>query len=113
MNARVPKSYNQLPTREKEVIARLMEEECERIINEHEVQLFVQYTKLACFVLHNYFGLDEQELLSFIGDFRTVQRKYKNVPSATEMENLVNVEMDKIFKGGFPTKFVEELQRGK
>lgn len=113
MKANLPKSFLTLPPREKEVIARIMEEECTRMVDEQEVQLFVQYTKLACFVLHNYFGFGEQRLLSFIGDFKNVRRKHKNVATASELEELMNIEMDKIFKSGFPTDFVEDLQRGK
>lgn len=113
MKANVPKSFNSLPPREKEAIARFMEDESAKLMDEQEVRLFVQYTKVACSVLHDYFGFGEQRLLTFIGDFKNMRRKHRDASNAVELESELDSEMDKIFKGGFPTDFVEDLQRGK
>ncbi len=113
MKANVRKSFNSLPKKEQEILTDYMEEVCNQKIDEREVSLFVQYTKLACFILHNYLELDEQQITSFIGDFKAMRRKYRKVATATELEKLMDVEMAKIFKNGFPTDFVADLQRDK
>lgn len=112
MNVRRPKSYNNLPTREKQLIAKMMDEECEARMNEQEVNLFVQYMKSACVVLHDTRGFTEEDLLMFIGSFTNIRRKFRKLTSISELEATLDKEMERIFPGGFPTEFVERLQRG-
>ncbi len=112
MDVRIPKSYNNLPLREKQLIAKMMDEECEARINEQEVHLFVQYMKSACIVLHEYKGFTVDELMIFIGSFTNIRRKFRKLTSIAELEATLDKEMDRIFDGKFPTDFVERLQRG-
>ena len=112
MNVRLKRSFNSLPPREQDIIAEMMREECKRIMDEEEVNLFVQYMKSACVVLHDTKGFTEEELLMFIGSFTNIRRKFRKLTSIPELEATLDKEMDRIFPGGFPTEFVERLQRG-
>ena len=58
MKANLPKSYLNLPKREKEAIDDLVASEVDRMLTEEEVVLFAQYTKMMCIVLHDYFGFE-------------------------------------------------------
>lgn len=112
MKARLPKSYLDLPKREKEVIDNLVKSEVDRALTEEEVVLFTQYTKMMCIVLHDYFGFGESRLHCVIGNFKTLKRKYKNISTAQEVNAVLDKEMERIFrKNKFPEDYVERLQR--
>ena len=112
MKARIPKSYTNLPKREKKAIDNLVESEINRILSEEEVVLFTQYTKMLCIVLHDYFGFGEDRLCRVIGCFRMLHRKFRKVKTASEVNSALDKEMERIFKkNGFPQNYVENLQR--
>ena len=112
MKAHLPKSYLNLPKREKEVIDNLVKSEVDRALTEEEVVLFTQYTKMMCIVLHDYFGFGESRLHCAIGNFKTLKRKYKNINTAEEVNCVLDKEMERIFrKNKFPEDYVERLQR--
>lgn len=112
MKARLPKSYLDLPKREKEAIDNLVKDEINRMLDEEEVVLFSQYTKMMCIVLHDYFGFGENRLHCVLGNFKTLKRKYRNVSTAQEVEPILDKEMARIFKKNkFPKDFVEGLQK--
>ena len=112
MKAYIPKSYLNLPKREKDAIDNLVASEVDRMLNEEEVVLFAQYTKMMCIVLHDYFGFGESRLRCVMGNFKTLRRRYKNVSTAQEINPILDKEMERIFKKGkFPQEYVERLQR--
>jgi hypothetical protein len=112
MKARIPKSYLNLPKRERDAIDKLVQKEYERLITEDEVVLFEQYTKMMCIVLHDYFGFGEGRLLRVIANFKNLKRRYRDISTAQELMPILDKEMERIFnKSGFPKDFVEKLQR--
>ena len=112
MKARIPKSYANLPEREKQVINNIVMDEFNRMLDEQEVQMFTQYMKMLCIVMHDYRGHGEQRLYEIIGDFATLRRRYRNIKTAEEINSVLDKEMARIFKkNGFPQDFVEMLQR--
>ena len=111
MKALLPKSYLNLPKREKEAIDNLVASEVDRMLTEEEVILFAQYTKMMCIVLHDYFGFGESRLHCVIGNFKTLKRRYRKANTAQEVNPLLDREMERIFKKNkFPKDFVERLQ---
>lgn len=112
MKAITPKSYLSLPKHEKKAIDNLVESEINRILEEEEVILFTQYTKMLCIVLHDYFGFGEDRLYRVIANFRMLHRKFRKVKTASEVNSALDKEMERIFKkNGFPQDYVEKLQR--
>lgn len=112
MKAHIPKSYLNLPKKEKDAIDNLVADEVERMLTEEEVILFTQYTKMMCIVLHDYFGFGDDRLHCVIGDFKTMRRRYRNVKTAQEVNTVLDKEMERIFKKTkFPQDYVERLQR--
>ena len=114
MKSFIPKSYLFLPKHEKKAIEKMVQDEVNRILNEEEVVLFTQYTKMLCIVLHDYepdpFG--EHRLSRVIANFRMLHRKFRKVKTAKEVNEALEKEMKRIFKkGGFPQEYVENLQR--
>ena len=112
MKAKIPRSYFNLPKHEKEAIDKMVKDEINGILCEEEVVLFIQYTKMLCIVLHDYFGFGEDRLCRVIGNFRMLHRKFRKVKTASEVNEALDKEMARIFKKGcFPQDYVENLQR--
>ena len=112
MRAKIPKSYMDLPKREKETVDNLILSEVNRILDEEEVTLFAQYSKMLCIVLHDHFGFGEDRLYRVLGSFKTLKRKYRKLKTAQEINPVLDKEMERIFKKKqFPIDFVERLQR--
>ena len=112
MKARIPKSYLNLPKHEKEAIDKLVVDEVQKILDEEEVALFTQYTKMMCIVLHDYFGFGEGRLYRVIGNFKNLKRKHRHLKTAQEIIPVLDQEMDRIFRRNkFPQDYVERLQR--
>ncbi len=112
MNARIPTSYTNLPKREKDAIDKLVISELNKALDEEEVALFTQYSKMLCIVLHDHFGFGEDRLYRTLGGFKALKRKYRKLKTAQEIKPVLDKEMERIFKRNkFPTDFVEGLQR--
>lgn len=112
MKANLPKSYLTLPKREKEVIDNIIKNEVDRALTEEEVNLFAQYTKMMCIVLHDCFGFGDNRLHCVIGSFKALKRKYRDINTAQEVNVILDEEMERIFKKDkFPQDYVEKLQR--
>ena len=112
MKAHLPKSYRNLPKHEKDAIDNLVKSEINRMLDEEEVTLFAQYTKMMCIILHDYYGFGENRLHCVMGNFKTLKRRYRNINTAQEVNPILDKEMERIFKKNkFPEDFVERLQR--
>lgn len=112
MKAIVPRSYLNLPKHEKKAIDKMVQDEINGILSEEEVVLFTQYTRMLCIVLHDYFGFGEDRLYRVIANFRMLHRKFRKVKTASEVNSVLDKEMERIFKkNGFPQDYVEKLQR--
>ena len=112
---RLPKSYLNLPKYEQEAINKAMQDEFVQMVEEEEVNLFTQYTKMMCILMHDYnkdpYG--EKRLTYLIGNFRMLHRKFRKLKTAKEINEALDKEMARLFPHGFPQEFVENLQREK
>lgn len=112
MKARIPKSYLNLPKRERDAIDNLVQTEYEKRLTEEEVVLFTQYTKMMCIVLHNAYGFGEDRLRCVIANFKHLRRKHRDISSAQELMPILDAEIAQIFKKSkFPQDYVERLQK--
>lgn len=110
MKARLPKSWERLPPKEKEVIADSMKQ---MLIEQEERDMRIMldlYIKMACLVLHKAFGFGEKRLGMFLGNHKRLFRiQHKKVIDGTQLAYL-NEEMAKIFKkSGFPQGFFDNM----
>ena len=111
MNVRLPKQYLAMSLKDQEVVNRVAKDIAMQALDESEVTLFVQYTKFACIVLNKYFGFGEQRLTNFIHNFKDLQSTHPGVRSLEQLQSMLDEEMAKIFKSGFPEEYVASLQR--
>lgn len=118
MKARMPRSWETLPQREKDKIAECCEEQMnaamakklaemtERIM----ISVLDVYMKINCKVLHDSSGYGENRLMCHIGNYYHVFEKlFEQVKTGEPIEYL-DEEMRKIFKkSGYPDEFFRNL----
>jgi hypothetical protein len=110
MKARLPKPWENLPPKQKEVIAG----EIQKILvkqEEKDMRIMLDlYIKMACVTLHDAFGFGEKRLTMFLGNHkRLFHRQSKMVKDGTQIEYL-NRRMAEIFKkNGFPQGFFDNM----
>ena len=110
MKARIPKSFTNLPKSEKEIINQVMTEEVEKQVNHNMAQLQKIWLKFACIVLHKCFGFGKQRCLLFLANWREMYRINGELANEAEQTEYLSREIDKIFKGAYPEKYIDKLE---
>ncbi len=107
MKARLPKSWDRLPPREKQIIAEVKEQE----INQYFAKLQKNWLMLACIVLNRCYGFGKNRLLLFLGNWYEVYWLNSKLKTDEEQQAWLRGEMEKIFgKEGYPKEFIDSLE---
>ena len=114
MDARRPKEINDLKPGERRRIERyyddLYRNEYNKVL-ERDMRIVLDlYTKMNVVILHDKLGLDEEELMLYLGHHReTFMDQTKLVHTGEQIEYLNN-RMKEIFKtNGFPQSFFDKM----
>ncbi len=110
MKVRMPKSFLNLPQSEKEIINRTLTDEVEKQVNKDMAKLQKLWLKFACIVLHKNFGFGKKRCLLFLANWREMYRINNNLKNEAEQTEYLSREIDKIFKGSYPTEYIEKLE---
>jgi hypothetical protein len=110
MKVRMPKSFLALPQSEKEKINEAMTEEVEKQINQNMAKLQKTWLQFACIVLHKNFGFGKKRCLLFLANWREMYRINTALKNEAEQTEYLSGEIDKIFKGSYPTEFIDKLK---
>lgn len=111
MKAKVPKSFHQLPKREREKINEAMTEEVVKQVLHEEAELQKIWLQFACIVLNKYFGFGRKRLLIFLGNWREMYRLNSKIDGKEEQDEFLKSELDRIFKKeGYPYKYIDKLE---
>lgn len=111
MKVRLPKSWDRLPPREKEIINQVMTDNVVKQVIHEEAELQKIWLQFACIVLHNNFGFGKDRCLLFLANWREMYRTNSRLGSATEQRAYLAGEMEKIFgKDGYPTEYIDKLE---
>ena len=111
MKARIPKSFHQLPKREREKINEVMTEEVVKQLLHEEAELQKIWLQFACIVLNKNFGFGRKRLLIFLGVWREMYRINSKLGDRDAQAKYLKAEMDRIFgKDGFPYKYLDKLE---
>ena len=114
MKVRVPKSFDQLPESEKQIINEIMTEEVEKQVNKHMAKLQKLWLQFACIVLHKNFGFGKKRALLFLANWREMYRLNNRLANEAEQTAFLSAEIEKIFgKGGYPTEYIDKLEEMK
>jgi hypothetical protein len=111
MKARLPKSWDRLPQREKEIINQVMTEEVIRQVCHEQAELQKIWLQMACIVLHNNFGFGKKRCLLFLANWREMYRINTKLTSKEKQTDYLAREIEKIFgKGGYPKEYIDKLE---
>lgn len=111
MRARLPKSFNQLPQREKDKINEVMTREVVKQVVHEQAELQKIWLQFACVVLHQNFGFGKKRCLLFLANWREMYRLNSKIEGKEEQTEFLATEMEKIFrKEGYPKEFIDKLE---
>lgn len=114
MKANIPKSWFSLPKKEQEAIKNMLAEEFNKklneVINHEEAEMQKIWLKYACIALHEVFGFGENRCLSFLGTWRRIYKTNSKFKTDAEQNAWIDERIDKIFKGGYPSKFIDSFE---
>ena len=107
MKVRLPKSWDRLPESEKEIIAKVKEEE----INSHFAELQKNWLMMSCIVLNKFMGKDLDDCLFYLANFKSVYRLNAQKQTREEQQEWLKAQMDDIFGvDKFPYKYLDSLE---
>lgn len=109
MNCNLPKSWEQLPQREKKIITDLMQQTVNDTIDREEHLIQKIWLQWACLVLHDSFGFDKDQCLIFLGSWKRMYRKNRTFKDDTEQQKFLNERINYIFDNQYPQDFVDSL----
>lgn len=111
MKANLPKSWQNLPRREKDAITAAATKFIKDQVNHEEAEIQKIWIQLACIILHDTFGFGAQRLTTFIGNWKRIYRRNKKIHSVEEQDEYLKTELAKIFgPDGFPYEFLDSLE---
>lgn len=111
MKARLPKSWDRLPQREKEIINQVMTDEVVKQVVHEQAELQKIWLQMACVVLHNNFGFGKDRCLLFLANWREMYRLNSKLEGREDQTEFLATEMEKIFgKGGYPKEYIDKLE---
>ena len=113
MKANLPRSWFSLPAREQEAIKAMLSERMEQLVNAEEAKMQKIWLKYACIALHEVFGFGEARLLSFLGTWRRIYKTNSKFKTEEEQTAWIDERINKIFKGGYPTEFIDSFEDSK
>ena len=110
MKARIPKSFESLPPKEKAVISQMIQEEAYKLADKEHAEVQKIYMQLCCILLHECFGFGEKRLYCFLGNWKRLYRWNSRFPDKESQTKALEDKIEKIFrKNGYPTDFIEKL----
>ena len=114
MKARIPKSWDKLPYKQRERLTEYMKEvafeAAQTQLNNDMKPVVEAYIKMACIVLHDAFGFGEKRLRMFVGNHRRLFAKQYKLVADHKQDEWLNKRMAEIFhKDGFPQEFLDDL----
>ena len=111
MKARLPKSWDRLPPREKEIINQVMTDEVVKQVCHEQAELQKIWLQFACIVLHKNFGFGKKRCLLFLANWREMYRLNSRIEGRADQSEFLAGEMEKIFgKGGYPKEYIDKLE---
>ena len=111
MKARLPKSFLDLPKREKEIIEKVYRDSVESEVNRYFALLQKNWLKMSCIVLHDFCGASKDDCLIYLANFKAVYRENGKKDGNEAQQEWLAQKMEEIFGvGGFPKEYLDKLE---
>ena len=112
MNVRLPKSFNNLPPSERELITEHYNEKLYEARNEDLVKQQKKWLKYACILLADFFNFTEEDLLLFLANWRSTYMTNSKFETEEEQSEYLSRELSRIFVNeSYPEMFIEKLEK--
>ena len=114
LKARIPKAWDELKQSDRDKLTdwakAIAFEAAEMQFKKDMRTAFDSYIKMACVILHDAMGMDEEQLTLFLGNHKRVfARQARRIREMEQIEYL-NGRMAEIFpKSGFPQQFFDKM----
>jgi hypothetical protein len=114
LKARIPKAWDELRQSDRDKLIEWQKaialEAAEEQFKKDMRTAFDSYIKMACVILHDAMGMDEEDLTLFLGNHKRVfARQARKIREMEQIEYL-NGRMAEIFsKSGFPQEFFDKM----
>ena len=106
MKAIMPKCWDRLPKSEKDKIIEFYSQQ----IEQQMVFVLDAFLKMSCSVLHDGFGLGQDRLMCYLGNYYAVFEKHCELVKSGDQVACLDEEMRKIFKrNGYPDEFFRSM----
>lgn len=113
MKVRMPKSFLNLPKKEKDIINTVLTDELQKMLIKEEVLLQKLWLQMACIVLHDAFGFGKKRLFAFLGNWKRLYRRNAEFINSAEQEEFFKNKIDAIFgQDAYPQEFINSLADG-
>ena len=114
MNAKVYKSFNNLPRSEQQLLIDMMNEKVEERVEKENTATIEVMIKLMCIWLHDVFHFSVDDLWLFVGNWKNIFRWNDKMLKDDTQEEELDRRIKEIFgEQGFPQEFVDKLlQKG-
>lgn len=109
MKARIPKSFVNLPQREKDIISDLVQEQINEAVDREEAEMQKIWLSMACIILHDAFGFGKERCMMFLGNWRKMYRKNDRFKGSADQKQFLDEKIAQIFKGDYPQEFIDSL----
>ena len=109
MKARIPKSFLNLPQREKDAISELVEKQINETLDREEAELQKIWLSYACIILHDASGFGKDRCMMFLGNWRKMYRKNDRFKGKADQKQFLDEKIEQIFKGEYPQEFIDSL----
>ena len=111
MRCNLPRAWNNLPQRDKDIIDKVKCEEARRLANEELAETQEIWIKLSCIILGQ-MGATEEELMQYIVGWDRMYRRNERIGTRAEQTRWINGELEKYFKTcDFPQFRIDAMKR--
>lgn len=111
MKPNMPRSWNQLPKREQEVLKKIMTETAMDLVTKEEATIQKRMLKMACIVNYETFGHGEKRATMFLGNWRRMYRAVAKCKTDEEFLAMLDERLGKVFPSGFPEEYLDSLEK--
>ena len=109
MKAIIPRGFKQLKPSDQNKLMALAEAQ----VSKNCTIMLDIYLKMSCMVLNEAFGLGEERLNRYLGNYRRLFRKHAKLVKNGEQIEFIDSKMRKIFrKKGYPDEFFKTMIEG-
>ena len=110
MKVRVPKAWDSLPKKQKQLIEDYCKQICLDSYNDDIALVLDTYIKMACIILHDNFGFGENRLNQFVGAHRMMFRQNLKWVKDHSQNAKLNERLKGIFrKNGYPKAAFDDI----